>query len=268
MTEEERAKREEEWSRQEAGRRAANLEWNRAALAAENEEMDKHPHDSRLPEPWTLPDKVEDDDIFDLRDRARSDDWKLAQRWHWADAVAWVAFGGPEIMPLLSACRSMFGRNADADPDTIERNCWEALKTRVDELSLDDAERVLREWCQAGLTTPVDGSGAPAVLPEHRRPYEAMLLAADIRRLIGTEEIAAAAPAIRGRLPANAKAADIRDEEYAHRAAELVRTGTKLADALRQVAPVDASREEISVQQGIRRTYGLMYDREGRAFQP
>lgn len=174
MTEEERRKREEEWSRQEAGRRSANLEWNRAALAAENEEMDKHLHDPRLPEPWTMA------DIADERDKARGSDWKLAARWPWVDAIAWVALRDPEVMSVLSACRSMFGR--DAESDTTERKCWAVLKTRVDRLSLEDAERQLRAWCRAGLA-PVDGSGAPVTLPTDRLPYDVMLSAADVQRM-------------------------------------------------------------------------------------
>lgn len=72
----------------------------------------------------------------------------------------------------------------------------------------------------------------------------------------------------KGTLPPFAKPADRRDEAFAHQAAALVRSGTKLADALRRVAPEDLSRSEASIQQGIRRTYTLMYDRDGRAIQP
>lgn len=145
-------------------------------LAALIAEANQKPYDRRLPEPWTL------DDIADERDRARANDWKLAQRWPWVDAVAWIAMGGPAVLPLLSACRSKFGRQEGADPINIERQCWSVLKTRVDRLSLDEAERVLRGWCRAGLL-PVDGSGAPVGLPDHRPAYEAMLSASDIQRL-------------------------------------------------------------------------------------
>lgn len=71
-----------------------------------------------------------------------------------------------------------------------------------------------------------------------------------------------------GRLPPSAKPADRRDEQYAHEAARLVRGGLKLSDALRQVAPSDPTRSDASIEHGIRRTFGLMYQSDGRAIQP
>ncbi|MCD2324978.1 hypothetical protein LQ953_13220 [Sphingomonas sp. IC-56] len=67
----------------------------------------------------------------------------------------------------------------------------------------------------------------------------------------------------RGRLPPNASAANRRDEEYAHAAAELVRSGKKLSEALRAVAPIDHTRAEKSIEHAIRRTFDLMYDIRG-----
>lgn len=71
-----------------------------------------------------------------------------------------------------------------------------------------------------------------------------------------------------GVLPPSAKAADRRDENYAHEAARLVRAGSKLSDALRQVAPTDLMRKDESIQAAIRRTFDLMYDRKGHAILP
>lgn len=72
----------------------------------------------------------------------------------------------------------------------------------------------------------------------------------------------------RGRLPANAKPAERRDEQFAHDAAELVRNGARLSDALRQVAPSDPTRSDASIEHGIRRTYALMYHPDGRVILP
>ena len=91
---------------------------------------------------------------------------------------------------------------------------------------------------------------------------------------LGQRPVARATPAngdphgARGKLPPNAKPADRRNEEFAHAAAELVRGGVGLADALRRVAPDDPSRDAPSVQHGIRRTFGLMYGADGHAFSP
>ncbi len=147
-----------------------------------NEKLKNNPFDDRPPEPWTLK------DITDQRDLNRANDWRLATRWPWVDAVAWVAVSDPEIMSVLSTCRSKFTRDASADLseseriDTAERKCWAVLQTRVDRLSLEDADRQLRAWCRAGLA-PVDGTGAAVVLPTARPPYEAMLSAADVQRM-------------------------------------------------------------------------------------
>lgn len=67
----------------------------------------------------------------------------------------------------------------------------------------------------------------------------------------------------RGHLPPNASAANRRDEEAAHAAAKLVRSGKKLSEALRTVAPIDHTRAEKSVEHAIRRTFDLMYDARG-----
>lgn len=71
------------------------------------------------------------------------------------------------------------------------------------------------------------------------------------------------ASTLRGKLPPAARPANRRDEEYAHAAAELVRAGKKLSEALRIVAPEDHTRTEQSVQHAIRRTFELMYDPRG-----
>lgn len=68
---------------------------------------------------------------------------------------------------------------------------------------------------------------------------------------------------LRGLLPPNASPAKRRDEEYAHAAAELVRSGKRLSEALRAVSPVDLTRTESSIQHAIRRTFELMYDARG-----
>ena len=64
-------------------------------------------------------------------------------------------------------------------------------------------------------------------------------------------------------LPATAKPANLRDEQHAHAAAILVRLGSKLSDAIREVAPIDNTRTTDSIQRGIRATFDLMYDRRG-----
>jgi hypothetical protein len=66
-----------------------------------------------------------------------------------------------------------------------------------------------------------------------------------------------------GTLPANASAADRRDEPFAHEAAKLVRQGIGLAEALRRVAPSDPSRVPSSVERVIRATFDKMYDKRG-----
>ena len=66
-----------------------------------------------------------------------------------------------------------------------------------------------------------------------------------------------------GCLPSNATAANRRDEPYAHAAAKLVRSGKGLAEAIRCVAPEDPTREKTSVESAIRRTFALMYARDG-----
>lgn len=76
----------------------------------------------------------------------------------------------------------------------------------------------------------------------------------------------AAVKTSRGRLPPNASAANRRDEEYAHLAADLVRSGKKLSEALRIVAPHDPMRASTSVERAIRLTFGLMYDAAGNPF--
>ena len=72
----------------------------------------------------------------------------------------------------------------------------------------------------------------------------------------------------RGRLPASAKPADRRYEPFAHEAAALVRGGAPLSVAIRQVARPMPPLAESSVEHGIRRAFGLMYGRDGRAIQP
>lgn len=68
----------------------------------------------------------------------------------------------------------------------------------------------------------------------------------------------------RGTMPKNAKPSERRDEEYAHKAAELVRAGSGLAEAIRRVAPDrGAMFKSASVEQGIRNAYRLMYDKQG-----
>jgi len=68
---------------------------------------------------------------------------------------------------------------------------------------------------------------------------------------------------LKASLPNNARPNNKRHEEYAHSAAELVRTGVRLSEAIRQVAPNDPMRTEASVQHAIRRTFDLMYDNRG-----
>src|SRR3546814_16288837 len=60
-----------------------------------NEKLKDNPFDDRPPEPWTLK------DITDQRDLNRANDWRLATRWPWVDAVAWVAVSDPEIWTVL-----------------------------------------------------------------------------------------------------------------------------------------------------------------------
>ena len=67
-----------------------------------------------------------------------------------------------------------------------------------------------------------------------------------------------------GILPANATSGARRDEQFAHDAAKRVRAGVGLAEALRQVAPNDATRLATSIEHGIRETYRLMYHLNGQ----
>ena len=64
-------------------------------------------------------------------------------------------------------------------------------------------------------------------------------------------------------LPKYAKAADVRNEPYAHEAAALMRSGMIKAEAIRQVRPDEAMREPDSIDRGIRKALDLMYDNHG-----
>jgi hypothetical protein len=67
-----------------------------------------------------------------------------------------------------------------------------------------------------------------------------------------------------GVLPPNAGKADRANELYAHRAAELVRSGLLLSEALRRVAPDKPMLKKESIETGIRRTYSKMYNHNGQ----
>jgi hypothetical protein len=73
----------------------------------------------------------------------------------------------------------------------------------------------------------------------------------------------------RGTLPRSAKAADRKHEEAAHDAADLVRGGMEVSQAISHAAQrVPAgNRTEASVQKATRRSFDLMYNKDGTPLQ-
>lgn len=65
-------------------------------------------------------------------------------------------------------------------------------------------------------------------------------------------------------LRSGVKESVIRDKPFADEAAGLVRSGFVIAKAIRQVRPIDHSRQDKSIERGIRTAYDLHYDRHGK----
>ena len=110
-------------------------------------------------------------------------------------------------------------------------------------------------------------------LPEGLMPTRSQVIVDDLLRAAAAKDNAAATPIetssakVRGKLPASATAADRKNEAFAHAAADLVRTGKKLSEAIRAVAPTnDSSRAQDSVERGIRKCFDIMYDKSGNPY--
>lgn len=101
---------------------AANVAWNKQALDSEAEKSS--PPDSRYPEAWTL-------DELDDEARSHSSNWTSAVRWHWVDAVAWVATQRDDLMDMNCALRNFVERQ-HLGPEQPEARCRLNLRCCAD----------------------------------------------------------------------------------------------------------------------------------------
>lgn len=220
---------------------------------------------------WTL------SDLSELA-RARSGDWETASFWDWVEATAWIASRDAHLMSLVYGGRAHFGVQEHVGSANARFACRTLLVPYVGEDVLALAESRLRGWCEDGSIVATSNENDSPVRRSdwiknegeaaRRLPFVSVP-SADIRVLAqGGSCKAPSGDGSRGILPATAKAADRRYEPFAHEAADLVRKGAKLSDAIRQVAPPMPPLAESSVEHGIRRTFGKIYDADGRAILP
>ena len=93
--------------------------------------------------------------------------------------------------------------------------------------------------------------------------YDIHVSACDLRALLEMK-VSNQSDSLKAILPTHAKSAHRRDEIYAHAAAKLMRDGIERAEAIRQVRPVDNTRENASIERAVRNALDLMYDKSGK----